>query len=78
MALIDRDVVTLMDDALHSKLHGYLRGRGWKLHRAANADELAALFEQQDFHAGLLNCSASATTGCLIWWDDTNPCNGLR
>ncbi|MHB1188254.1 sigma-54 dependent transcriptional regulator [Thiobacillus sp.] len=54
MALVDRDVVTLVDDALHSKLHGYLRGRGWKLHRAANADELAALSKQQDFHAGLL------------------------
>ena len=54
MALVDRDVVALVDDALHSKLHGCLQGKGWKLHRAANADELAALFEQQDFHAGLL------------------------
>jgi DNA-binding NtrC family response regulator len=54
MALVDRDVVALVDDALHSKLHGCLRERGWKLHRAANADELVALFEQHDFHAGLL------------------------
>jgi len=54
MALVDRDVVALVDDALHSKLHGYLQGRGWKVHRAADADELAALFEQQDFHAGLM------------------------
>lgn len=54
MASVDRDVVALVDDALHSKLLGCLRGRGWKLHRAANTDELAALFERQDFHAGLL------------------------
>lgn len=54
MALVDRDVVALVDDALHSKLHGYLQGRGWKVHRAADADELAALFEQQEFHAGLM------------------------
>lgn len=54
MAFADRDVVAWVDDALHSKLHGCLQGKGWKLHRASNADELAALFEQQDFHAGLL------------------------
>jgi len=51
---VDRDVVALVDDALHSKLLGYLQGRGWKLHWATHADELAALFEQQEFHAGLL------------------------
>jgi DNA-binding NtrC family response regulator len=54
MTSVDRDVVALLDDALHSKLHGYLQGRGWKLNRAAHADELATLFDQQDFHAGLL------------------------
>lgn len=54
MTLIERDVVALVDDALHSKLLGYLPGRGWKLHRASDADELAALFEQKSFHAGLL------------------------
>ncbi|HEX7972123.1 MAG TPA: sigma 54-interacting transcriptional regulator [Thiobacillus sp.] len=54
MASVDRNIVALMDDALHSKLHECLQGRGWKLHRATNADGLAALFEQQHFHAGLL------------------------
>ncbi len=54
MTSVDRDVVALVDDALHTKLLGYLQARGWKLHRAANADDLAALVEQQDFHAGLL------------------------
>src|SRR4030066_663136 len=54
MDLVDRDVVALVDDALHSRLHGCLQGRGWKVHRAVNADELAALFEKQDFHAGLM------------------------
>lgn len=54
MTSVDRDVVALLDDALHSKLLDYLQARGWKLHRAANADDLAALIEQQDFHAGLL------------------------
>lgn len=54
MASVNRDVVALMDDALHAKLFGYLQARGWKLHRAANADELAGLVERQDFHAGLL------------------------
>ena len=54
MASVDRDVVTLIDDALHTKLLGYLQGKGWKLHRASNADELASLVEQHDFHAGLL------------------------
>ena len=54
MASVERDIVALVDDALHSTLLGYLQGRGWKLHRAANADELATLFEKQDFHAGLL------------------------
>ncbi len=54
MAWVERDVVALVDDALHSKLLGCLRERGWKLHRAANTDELAVLFERQDFHAGLL------------------------
>ena len=54
MALIDRDVVALVDDALYSKLHGFLQRRGWKLRRAADTEELADLFEHQDFHAGLL------------------------
>ena len=54
MTSVDRDVVALLDDALHTRLFGYLQARGWKLHRAANADELADLIEQQDFHAGLL------------------------
>jgi DNA-binding NtrC family response regulator len=54
MTAIDRDVVALVDDALHSKLQGYLQARGWKLHRAGNVDELAALFERQAFQAGLL------------------------
>jgi len=54
MTSVDRDVVALLDDVLHSKLLGHLQGRGWRLHRAANADELATLFDQQDFHAGLL------------------------
>ncbi|MBU1264103.1 MAG: sigma-54 dependent transcriptional regulator [Gammaproteobacteria bacterium] len=54
MTSVDRDVVALLDDALHTKLLGYLQARGWKLHRAANADELADLIEQRDFHAGLL------------------------
>ncbi|MHB1213485.1 MAG: sigma-54 dependent transcriptional regulator [Thiobacillus sp.] len=54
MNSVDRDVVALVDDALHSKLLDYLQGRGWRLHRATNADELARLFEQQDFHVGLL------------------------
>jgi DNA-binding NtrC family response regulator len=54
MTSVDRDVVALVDDVLHSKLLGNLQGRGWKLHRAADADELAILFERQDFHAGLL------------------------
>lgn len=54
MTSVDRDVVALVDDGLHSTLLGHLQGRGWKLHRASDADELATLFEQQDFHAGLL------------------------
>lgn len=54
MTLANRNVVALMDDALHAKLLGYLQARGWKLHRTADADELAVLVEQQDFHAGLL------------------------
>lgn len=54
MTSVDRNVVALLDDALHTKLFGYLQGKGWKLHRAANADDLAALVERQDFHAGLL------------------------
>ena len=54
MTSVDRDVVALVDDGLHSTLLGHLQGRGWKLHRASDADELATLFEQQNFHAGLL------------------------
>ncbi|MBU1394877.1 MAG: sigma-54 dependent transcriptional regulator [Gammaproteobacteria bacterium] len=54
MTSVDRNVVALLDDALHTKLLGYLQARGWTLHRAANADDLATLVEQQDFHAGLL------------------------
>ncbi len=54
MNSINRNVVALMDDTLHRKLHGHLQDRGWKLHSAPHVDELAALFEQQEFHAGLL------------------------
>ena len=54
MASVYRDVVALVDDALHSKLQEHLQEKGWKLHRAARVDDLAALFEQHEFHAGLL------------------------
>ena len=54
MTSVDRDVVTLVDEALHAKLLRYLHGKGWKLHRAGSADELTALVEQRAFHAGLL------------------------
>ena len=54
MVLADRDVVALVDDAVHNSLRRYLQERGWKLHRAASVAELAALFEERIFHAGLL------------------------
>jgi DNA-binding NtrC family response regulator len=54
MASVYRDVVALVDDTLHSQLQEHLQGKGWKLLRAAHVDDLAALFEQHDFHAGLL------------------------
>ena len=50
----DRDVIVAIDDALHANLQDCLRARGWNLYRAHNADELAALFEQHEFHAGLM------------------------
>jgi DNA-binding NtrC family response regulator len=54
MALVDRHVVALMDDALYGELRGPLRERGWTLVRARHADDLAPHLEQQEFHVGLL------------------------
>jgi len=57
---------------------GLPAGKGWKLHRAANTDELAALFERQDFHAGLLQLQHTGSSNCTTWWGGSNLCNGLR
>ena len=54
MTAVFRDVVALVDDSLHGKLCRHLQQRDWRLHRAADIDDLAGLLAQQDFHAGLL------------------------
>lgn len=72
MTLVDRNVVALVDDALYNKLLGCLQGRGWRLHRATYADELAAL-EQQEFHVGLLQLQSFGSNKLLdlVGWQQS-------